>query len=150
MPYALDEPEPPVTSPFTVNAPVYPDSTRTPHRFELFPPTTLALSVTANDPALSVRTPVELETLSVVAIPAVIVTVAAAVTPNAPPAAMTGDALLIFFSEFTVTDWSILTVNPLEYTSSVEPGSVPPSHVAVLDQLPDATAYRIAMRSPYE
>jgi hypothetical protein len=40
----------------------------------------------------------------------------------------------------TVGDTSIVTVNVLLYTSSAEVGSVPPFHVAVLDQFPVATA----------
>jgi hypothetical protein len=78
-------------------------------------------------------------------IPAVMVTVAATVTVNTPPAVMTGAALEIDFNELTVTAWSIVTNLLFAYTSSVDAGNVPPSHVEVADQLPFATAYLIAM-----
>jgi hypothetical protein len=109
-----------------------------------------AVIVTAPDPAFTPRMYVEMVAPSAAAMPAVIVTVAAAVTTNDPPAVMAGEPFAIFFSELTVTVWSMETVKLLVYTSSVVPGSVPPSHVDVEDQRPEATAYRIATDASYE
>jgi hypothetical protein len=64
-------------------------------------------------------------------------------TSKNPPAVT--PVVAVVFSEMTVIFWSIPTVKLFEYTSSADVGNVPPFQVAVLDQLPAATAYLIAI-----
>ena len=62
---------------------------------------------------------------------------------NVPFATAGAEASLINLS--TSISWSIVTVNPLGLTTSPACGRVPPSHVAVFDQFPVATAYLLAI-----
>ena len=93
------------------SVPVNPDATPTATRPVPDPPTIDGVyRFTVAEPALMVRIVRALVMLSVAAIPAVMVTVAAEITTNPPPAAIVGEVLERSRSELTVIDWSMLTM----------------------------------------